>query len=124
LTNDAKDAVIVLSVTDFVDREIGHLKDKVDIRFQAQQEALALAMVRLNERLGEMNELRAQITMERGSYLLRERFDTEHQTLINRVSAIELLSSKVSGSIWMLGAAISAIVVGINLLMRFWPAAK
>jgi hypothetical protein len=100
--------------------EIRHLRELVDVRFDAQKEAVELAMVRLNERLGEMNELREQITRERGIYLTRERYDAEHQLLAQRVSALELQNSKWSGSIWMLGAAISALVIIVNVALKIW----
>ena|ERR1700690_3517790 len=100
--------------------EIRHLRERVDIRFSAKEEALNLALYRLNERLEERNELREQISKERGMYLSRERFDAEHSTLTGRVSALELQNSKWAGSLWMLGAAVSAIVVLVNIAMKIW----
>jgi hypothetical protein len=121
LSAEPKELSVTIPVVQFIDREIAHVQKTMDIQFDAHQRALELAMIRLNERLEEMNKFRAQLVTERGEYLSRERFDTEHSTLINRVSAIELQNSKWSGSIWMLGGAISAVVVGINILMKMWP---
>jgi hypothetical protein len=111
---------LTIPVVDFVDREAGHLRREMEITFAAHEKALELAMVRLNERLEEMNQFRAQLVNERNTYLSRERFDTEHGTLLNRTSAIELQQSKWSGSLLALGAAISAIVVGVNIMMKLW----
>jgi hypothetical protein len=117
----ASQETVTLTVEHFVDREIGHLKEKMELRFDSQAEALALAMVRLNERLAEMNELRGQIATERGSYLTREAYEREHKIVSDRAGALELQASKWSGSIWMLGGVISLVVVGINILLRMWP---
>jgi len=100
--------------------EIQHLREVMELKFEAQEEAVQLATNRLNERLEEMNKLREQISHERSTYLTRERFDQEHGTLIQRVSAIELQNSKWSGSIWMLGGVVSAIVVLINIALKIW----
>jgi hypothetical protein len=115
------DATVTIRVQDYVDREVSHLREIVELRYAASEAALNMAHQRMEERLGGMNELRDQISRERGAYLTRERFDAEHVTLQDRTSALELQASKWSGSMWMLGAAISAVVVGVNILLRFWP---
>lgn len=112
---------VTFTVKEFVDREIGHLKEKVELRFDTRDKALDLAMIRLNERLAEMNELRKQISDERTTYITREAYDREHRPLIDRMSAMELQASRWSGSIWMLGGVISFIVVAVNVLLRMWP---
>ncbi len=43
------------------------------------EQARALAAARLSERLDDMNELRAQLTTERGLYITRVEFDAEHR---------------------------------------------
>jgi hypothetical protein len=100
--------------------EIEHLREVMDVKFEAQEKALEIALQRLNERLEDMNELRKQITNERGMYLTRERFDSDHAALGQRVSSLELQASKWSGSIWMLGGVVSAIVVLINIALKVW----
>jgi len=108
---------VTIPLVEFIDREIGHLKEKVELRVMAQEQAVELAMVRLNERLAEMNELRAQVTEERGVYLTRERFDHEHATLSDRVSAIELLLSNYQGRMAIVFALGGLLIVAIN---HFW----
>jgi SMC interacting uncharacterized protein involved in chromosome segregation len=108
---------ITIPIVEFMDREIGHLKEKMELRVIAQEQAVTLAMVRLNERLAEMNQLREQITNERGVYLTRERFDHEHATLQSRVSAIELLLSNYQGRMAIIFALGSLAIVAIN---HFW----
>lgn len=103
-----------------LEQEVRHLKEMVDLRFTSSKEAIEQARERVNERLEGMNELRNQITNERGTYLTRERFDTEHGTLLARTAAIELQMSKWSGSIWMLGGAVSAVVILVNVALKMW----
>jgi hypothetical protein len=100
--------------------EIRHLREVIDLRLASFEEARTLAAQRMDDRLVEMNQLREQISKERGLYLTRERFDSEHGTLGNRVSALELQNSKWSGSIWMLGGAVSAIVILVNIALKIW----
>jgi hypothetical protein len=108
---------VTIPIVAFVDREVSHLKEKMELRLLAQEQAVALAMVRLNERLAEMNQLREQVTDERGVYLTRERFDHEHATLQDRVSAIELLLSNYQGRMAIIFALGGLLIVAIN---HFW----
>jgi hypothetical protein len=66
-----------------------------------------------------MNELRQQITGERGEYVRRDVYDKEHKALSDAVDArlktLENSGSYRSGQLWVIGA----IVVLVNLAMYF-----
>jgi len=57
-----------------------------DTRFEAQKVAVDIALVDLNRRLEGMNEFRAQIQNERGSFLLKETYDSRHQLLESQIN--------------------------------------
>ena len=92
----------------------------------ADEKARDLAATDINRRLEGMNELRAQITSERGLYLSRELFDREHaqlrESLDTRLKVLETSRSNLDGRMWAIGAAItfvvSLVVVAINLFFR------
>jgi hypothetical protein len=112
-------------------------KDHLD-RHRAEEHARQLAVTEINRRLDEMNELRAQITRERGTYVQREWFERIHDNTdkdrealrdeMHRIKgetdraikSIENTIANFEGRIWMLGAFMTAIVVGLNLLLKYW----
>ncbi len=82
-----------------------------------------MAFVRLNERLAEMNEVRRQINDERGSYLMRDRYEAAHESLRSAIDArLKLLENSRSnneGRIWMMGVAITGIMAIVQIAIHF-----
>jgi hypothetical protein len=83
---------------------------------ELEKEAVEKALESNNRRLDEMNELRLQITRERGEYVSRDTYDREHRALESstdkRLKSLEQSKSYVIG--W-----VAAIVLAINLVM-YW----
>ena len=90
---------------------------------KAESHALEIAKNDINRRLDEMNELRKQITSERGEFLRREIYDREHASLREamdlRIKALENTKANLEGRLWAIGAGISILVVGLELLLRY-----
>ncbi len=88
-----------------------------------EAEARIVAFVRLNERLAEMNEVRRQINDERGSYLMRDRYEAAHESLRSAIDArLKLLENSRSnneGRIWMMGVAITGIMAIVQIAIHF-----
>ncbi len=88
--------------------------------------ALALAAGDVNRRLEAMNELREQITSERGLYLTRETYDDKHNSLEQRIGVLERASASLTGRdrgvsvIWLaLLGAITVVVLIVDLIRSF-----
>lgn len=79
--------------------------------------AIDTARNEVNRRLAEMNELRAQINVERGEYLSRHEYEAKHDALIERINSMERSRANLEGRFWAIGAA----VVVIQLVIRFLP---
>lgn len=96
-------------------------------KHEFDDEAIRTAREAIDRRLDEMNELRSQINSERGNYVQRDFYDEKHNslkdTLDTRLKVLETAWSNMQGRIWMMGAAISAVVVAINLILR-WSGVK
>jgi hypothetical protein len=98
-----------------------------EIRHTAMEEARRLAAIEIERRLEGMNELRAQISNERGMYLTRDLYDREHallrDTLDTRVKILESARANLDGRLWALGAVVtgvvSFVVIAVNLLVRW-----
>lgn len=69
----------------------------------------------IDQRLEAMNKLRTQIEHERTLYMERGVYEREHKALTERVNALELTGSRLSGSFWAMGAMISAVVAVITI---------
>jgi hypothetical protein len=106
-----------------LDRHILEQK-ALDIARTGDSAAIEIARLDVDRRLESMNELRAQINTERGSYVLRDRYDADHATLRDSVDArlkiLESVRANLEGRIWMLGGAISFAVIVLNLALYYF----
>jgi limonene-1,2-epoxide hydrolase len=69
----------------------------------------------INERLEGMNEVRAQINEERGSYATRVEMDAVNSSTDGRLKTLERKDANTDGKFWVFGA----IVILVNLAMYF-----
>ncbi len=87
------------------------------------RDSLSLARQDVDRRLEEMNQFREQIARERGEFLRRDMYDEQHNAIRNEMDArlkiLEQGKSNLEGRMWMMGAGISAIAVGLNLLLHY-----
>lgn len=93
-------------------------------KHRSDELAVTTARNAIDQRLGEMNELRAQISSERGSYIQRDFYDERHNALRDgmdtRLKMVEQKLSNYDGRIYMLGGFITLIVVAVEILMRYF----
>lgn len=87
------------------------------------EEALIIARKDIERRLDDMNKFREQIAQERGEFLRRDFYDEQHTSLRDsmdtRLKLLEQSKSNLEGRMWMMGAGISAVVVVVNLIMKY-----
>jgi chromosome segregation ATPase len=110
---------------------------------QMIQDAVAKAEQSVNVRLEGMNELRAQINSERGSYLSRAEYDAKHEalahavdalersmiakidnaerTLASRIASLENAQANMAGRLWAVGVGLTIMVVVINVALKLAP---
>lgn len=111
---------------ELLDPRLEGIERWIRAELEGRDKANALALRELERRLDEMNELRRQITAERGIYLTREMYDQKHDELeglvaevSGRLAVIEGGNIVKAGTItWALaglGIVITIVVVLINL---------
>lgn len=112
-------------------RELLDERDKAHAREHGMlREAIEKAEQGVNLRLEGMNELRAQINAERGSYLTTSTYDAKHEaltqkldqaerTLAGRIATLEQQSANTSGRFWALGVGLTLMVIAINVALHF-----
>lgn len=61
--------------------------------------AIELAVANVDRRLAELNQLRSEVTTDRNQYLTRVEYTARHDTLLNRVDALEKLLDKAEGAV-------------------------
>lgn len=103
------------------------------IRHELEDKARELATKNLEQRLHSLNEIREQINSERGEFVRRDYFEQKYDALSKeidtgmtalakdtdtRMKVIENTISNFQGRLWMIGAAITFVVVVVNLLLR------
>jgi hypothetical protein len=90
---------------------------------EVEKEAIVLARKDIDRRLAEMNQFRDQIERERGEFVRREMYDEQHNSLRNdvdsRLKVLESSKSNLEGRMWAMGAGITTLAVGLNLLLHY-----
>jgi DNA repair exonuclease SbcCD ATPase subunit len=76
-----------VSLRDYIDRIFEEKQKAVELGFKSQQDALSLASRTLEQRLEKLNELRQEVTSDRGRYVTREKYDADIEALNIRVGA-------------------------------------
>ena len=83
--------------------------------FTAQQSALNLATRNLELRLEKLNELRQEVTQDRGNFLTRDRYESQHKALEDKVAVLEGFRGRALG----FGALLSLLsAVGGALVVK------
>lgn len=109
-----------------------------DERWDAHQEvhkmgqrAIDAAVEVLDSRLEQMNQFRAQVLEERREFMREEVYNVQNTALTSkfeglidrlaiRLTEVEKYKSNLEGRFWMLGAGLTIITVGLNLIFRYW----
>ena len=84
----------------------------VDQRFSDVMRSIDLARETQNVRLESMNEFRAQLTTQAGTFINRDVFDSTMQPLKD-------FKSNIEGRIWMFGAVMTLFNAGIAAAVYF-----
>ena len=66
---------------EYVERIFSERQAALDLAFAAQQEALRVANEAIESRLEKLNELRQEVTADRGQYLTRTEYEAKHDAL-------------------------------------------
>jgi hypothetical protein len=66
---------------EYVERIFSERQAALDLAFAAQQEALRVANAAIENRLEKLNELRQEVTQDRGAYLTRTEYEAKHDAL-------------------------------------------
>ena len=87
---------------------------------ELEKEAVEKALDSNNRRLDEMNQLRLQITQERGDYMTKDLFNHEHRALSESIDArlktLETSNSYRSGQLWVIGAILVLAELAIHFI--------
>jgi len=93
-----------VELKEYVERVLDEKDKALQLAFRAQQEALALASRTLELRLEKLNELRQEVTQDRGNYVTKDKFDAAQEAWNARLKILEDWRSRAIG----FGAAIAA----------------
>jgi exonuclease VII large subunit len=74
------------------------LKEFIEALIAERDKAVKEAIRQMEMRLDELNKLRAEVSEDRGLYLTREKYDTEHKALQNSLTEqLDSVRSEVRG---------------------------
>lgn len=97
-----------VSLREYFEAILDEKQKTLDKAFSAQQEALGLASRTLELRLEKLNELRQEVTQDRGNYVTKEQYETKQEGLeraltnrievnLDRIVALERNQSTTTG---------------------------
>jgi hypothetical protein len=90
---------------------------RYDERRANQQREVEVALVAINERLSQLNELRGQSADRDKNMITRVEYDTAHDALVGRVQTCESRLDRQEGRGSGLNAGWGYLVAGISLLV-------
>lgn len=93
------------------------LKEYIERILDEREKAMEAARQSMEIRLDRLNELRQEVQEDRSQYLTRDRYDSQHQMLEDKVNSLEAFRGKALG----FGALLSLIsaVVGAIIVRSF-----
>ena len=97
-----------VSLKEYIERVFDEKEKALQLAFRAQQEALALASRTLELRLEKLNELRQEVTQDRGNYVTKDKFESTLEARDTRIKVLEDWRNRALG----FGTAI-AVIAGI-----------
>lgn len=112
----------------YIESRIDGVEDRLSQRMDTSKEAVEMARLQVNERLSDLNHLRAQMRDERGALITREAYELNHRNLEtrldqtrDRIIALEKIAANYEGRMWMLVAVMGALFTLLQVLMKiFW----
>lgn len=96
----------------------------MDERKEGQKTALELAQRVQDAKFEQVNNLRAQVTEERGRYVTMEKFEGATEGFNRSIGALELFRANFAGRIWGIGALIVVLTLMINGIGLYLQAHK
>ena len=90
------------------------LKEYIERILDERYKAVQVAYRNMERRLDDLNELRDEYTEDRSLMLTRDRYDTEHHVLEDRVTSLESWRGKALG----FGALLALIAAAMGALLE------
>ena len=78
-----------VTLREYIERVFDEKQKALELAFKAQQDALALASRTLELRLEKLNELRQEVTQDRGNYITRAQYEVEVGQLEKKLNQAE-----------------------------------
>ena len=105
-----------IALRDYIEKLIHHEREQRELQFKEAERAINLAKETIDHRLNSMNELREQISKERGTFISREIFDRACAAIDDRVRQVERFKANLEGRLWIIGG----ILLVIQVAALFW----
>jgi hypothetical protein len=96
--------------------QIQCLSEKI-VRLEEQlkysTQAVDTAKKEIDRRLEGMNELRTQITAERGNFISRVEYESKHEVLRSGIEVLQKFQ-------WTMTGAVFIVQIGMGLVLKYW----
>jgi hypothetical protein len=109
-----------MSITAFIDRENGHLKELTTLRAELAEKAVQLNHVETLRRLDELNHAHAQNMIDKQDYLPRQMFEQFESENSKWREGVNKTISESAGANRTLIVVVGFIFSAITIALHFW----
>ena len=123
MTDDERMATV--SLKEYFDTRFADSEKRHEVKYGFQDKALSLAKAELEQRLEGMNQFRKQLEKQEATFVTRDRADTEHQILTEKINTLNLWKAAQEGKqarsnlISIAAMVISAIFALVHMIQSF-----
>ena len=106
-------------MTDEYDIKISALKELLEAKIEALEQARVLQANEYARRLENLNGEAARLKEMQSTYMPRETYDARHEELVNRIRCLEAFKDNLSGKIAIISIA-SSLIISIVITLIIW----
>jgi hypothetical protein len=86
-----------VTLKDYFDQRLSDLEEKIDVIFELNKTAIDKSEAKLDIRLEAMNEFRAQLNRQAGTFLTKDFFEAKHSSLQQQIDTLRLNEATLAG---------------------------
>ena len=110
----------ICALRDYVDARFRSLEDAIQLRAETHERALEIAHRGMEKRLEGMNEFRAQLEKQAGTFVDRR----AHEVVEGRLNVLEQANANLVGRVAMAITAITLAFAALQIALHFLTATK
>lgn len=106
-----------VALKEHLERRICEVERRFEIKFEAIEQSIEVTAKDMERRLSDLNQLRAEVTSDRGQFLQREAYSVWRDTIEGRLTRMET-RSVTRGETFALVLTIAGLVIAAVVALK------